>query len=93
MERTEEGIGTIASERVFRVRYEDFVANPSDVLKELSRFAELPASPKRLEASASQVTAGRVGVWREELSDDDLTRVLPILTPILGRYGYSVETV
>lgn len=89
VDRSEEGFASLDADRVFRLRYEDFAAQPRRHLDALCDFLGVQASPEDLTAAAEFVTSGRIGAWREELDTEEVQTILPELQPALTRYGYE----
>lgn len=70
------------------VRYERLVAEPEAVLRELCEFLDLPFEAGMLRAREGAQDPGRVGRWREDLSEYELTRFERFAGAALDDLGY-----
>jgi hypothetical protein len=94
MDTIERDRAALPGERYTQVIYEDFVASPMEHLRDIAERCELPWTAeveRTYAAEAANVTLGaRNERWREQFSDDDLDRLMPIIGPVMRRYGYTV---
>jgi hypothetical protein len=77
----------MAPGRVFRVRYEDFIADPQGSLTEITRWLETPRDEDTLRAAISSVRASSVGKGHaaaEALPD----KIKAVLKPPMRAHGY-----
>ena len=72
-----------------QVRYEDLVRQPIATADRLARFLSLEATQDRDRFLAESVRVGSVGKWRDELTDAELARVMPLLEPQQTVLGYA----
>ncbi len=84
----------IAPERYMELRYEDFVTEPFDHLKQMVEFCGLNWD-KSVEAairasSATLTMGGRNDAWKKRLKEEDIERLLAIIGPKMREYGYAV---
>ncbi len=89
VEMASESLGNLPENRVYRVKYEDFVDDP---VKEFFGIAEFVGKhvPGRLaEYINASVVATRKGSGRSELSAEDLSLVRTIIGRSLAEYGYA----
>lgn len=95
---TQAGLGQRGDPRYLEVRYEDLVADPERVMRDLVEALgeewvpavlvdKTPSGGKRAHAG-SRITTGSVGRWREDLTADEQHRVQAIGGELLGRLGY-----
>jgi hypothetical protein len=93
MDTIERDRAFIPEERYTQVIYEDFVASPLEHLRCLAERCGLvwTADVERMyAASAAKVALGaRNERWREQFSEADLDRLMPIIGPVMQRYGYA----
>lgn len=73
--------------KVFKLRYEDFVADPELMLAALCRFLELDLSPENLKKACADVRVESIGKGRKGISEND-SDWLELLQPALERYRY-----
>ena len=88
VEKSLEQLETIESERVYRIRYEDFVANPVRGFRPLCDFLGVQISLGEAERCVEGVSARSVGNWRREFSEGHLRILNPILMDPMKRLGY-----
>ena len=106
--RTEVGrarrLGTeVGPSRYFEIRYEDLVADTSDVVRSICRFAELPFEPTMLEFAGAidvsekphhqrllQPPTRGVRDWRTQMSRSDALAFEAVAGDILGDLGYEL---
>ena len=83
----EQGLAGIPAEQVHRVRYEEFVADPTAGLRDL--LAALDAADSFDAAAVAGVRASSVGKGRVALSPEQHQRFAVIAGPTLDRLGYD----
>ncbi|GAB4295965.1 MAG: hypothetical protein Kow0096_13120 [Thiohalomonadaceae bacterium] len=91
-----------------RIRYEDLVSKPRDIVQTLVTFLDLPFEDGMLDTERdlkgdavsfggvfyteseykSGISASRIATWEQELTDDELRIVLPIVIPAAVELGY-----
>ncbi|MFN8518492.1 MAG: sulfotransferase [Chloroflexota bacterium] len=95
---TEAGVAQRDDPRYLEVRYEDLVADPERVMRELVEalgeqwlpellVEKVPKGGKRAHAN-SRISTASVGRWRQDLTVDERRRVQAIGRPLLERLGY-----
>lgn len=89
LERAEAFLESLADDRVIKVRYEDFVAEPEAEISRLVDFIGIGDDKSAVKAMAQGVSARNVGKGRSELSNDELNSVNQLLAPTLKRLGYE----
>ena len=98
---TQAGIGRRGDARYLEVRYEDLVADPERVMRELLEALDEPWMPeilvertpsggKRAHAN-SRITSTSVGRWREDLDTSEQQQVHAIGGVLLERLGYPAR--
>ena len=88
IEKSLDQLDNIESNRVYRIRYEDFVANPAKEFKALSDFLEAGISLSEADPCVQGVSAKSVGNWRREFSKEDLKVLNPLLRDAMKALGY-----
>lgn len=86
VERAEHDLAQLAPERVFRLKYEDFVTDPSSHLRRISDFLGIVA--ERL-PDTSGVRQDLVGKGRKETDPEIESHLRTLLAETLHRYGYE----
>ena len=90
VEASERAFATISHDRVFRVRYESFVARPAAHLNEIFAWLGTPLTDETsLETVVQKISPRAVGNWRKSGLDDD---ALAVINPLLVRLGYEQES-
>jgi hypothetical protein len=105
------GWEAVASEVAAIVRFEDLIAAPEDVARDVADLVGADADHPEVEAWWRRVRdrddehfveavtsrrrsrpdhSVRVGRWRENLSDEDVQRAVPIVTGAAARFGYDL---
>jgi hypothetical protein len=86
----EEGLDVVPPERVLRVSYEDFVADPFATLDSLVLFARLGRDQQWLRQAEELDFPDRNERWRGGLSTADQALIESIQAETLARFGYAV---
>ncbi len=83
--------GQLPSSAYMEIGLEALATTPTPLVTQICQFVGLPFD-ERLEAGLRRIQPDRVhmGRWKHELSNDELTAVLPYLAPFLEAYGYAV---
>ena len=76
----------INTENVFEIALESLLNNPEVTLKRITAFIGLQWDRQLLDIDLSK---GNIGRWENDLSKDDLERILPIIEPSLRNYNYE----
>ncbi|MEM9291890.1 MAG: sulfotransferase [Acidobacteriota bacterium] len=87
VENSHRDLALIAPERVLRLRYEEFVADPAGQLGAVARFAAGEVPESAVSTAAQRVRGDRVGHGRG-LAEEDQGAVSEILRPVLEDLGY-----
>lgn len=87
----EAGLAGLPPERVVRLRYEDFLADPVPVLQRVAAAVGLdPDEPRWLAALRRLDFPDRNDAWRTRMPADAVETVERLQGPVLARYGYPV---
>lgn len=78
------------SEKVFCLRYEDFVASPAQPLERLLQFLGIETSTVEREQVLQGVFTGSAGGWQRHLTSEQIERLEHLLAPTLERLGYPL---
>ena len=81
-------LAKIPAKRVFRLRYEQLVAQPAKTIAELLAWYGEPASTERLEEGVSLISSSRGKSW-EHRAGEFTPEALRILAPTLARHEYA----
>lgn len=88
VKRAENSFLTIEPERVFRLRYEDFVFNPLKELKNIIDFLNIKFENSIMQNAVSLVSMKSVGKWKTDLDKLTLDTIIPYIGPLLEQYDY-----
>lgn len=89
LEVTRRGLATLAPSRVLQIRYEDFVAQPEELLEEIRRFASLPRSHRWSKAVGACDVRPCRSAWKERLSEQAVSTIEGIQSEMLRLHGYA----
>jgi len=89
MDRSAEDFLQIDKCRVVRVRYEDFVANPTDQLGRIVEQLRLPGSDTEVARAVTRVRTGSVGKGKKSLDSSSLRSISPLIDSVLRSHGYE----
>lgn len=90
VEVSEFAFSQMAEDKVYRLRYEDFIINPSDEYKKICAFIGLVQPDEEfLNKIKSRVSVSSIGKGRNALTQQQRDDVLPIISNTLKKYGYE----
>lgn len=87
--RSLDAFAEVPAERVFRLRYEGFVASPAESMAAIGEFLEISATPAAWRPYTRDVFTSNVGKGCSELPDETFARVRHHLDGVLARLGYT----
>jgi hypothetical protein len=76
------------SERWIEVDYEDFVNNPESELEGVLDFLDLQVEPEARRQAVSGIRAGSIGKGRAAMSEETISRLIPLMQETMSRLGY-----
>ncbi|MEZ6098370.1 MAG: sulfotransferase [Pirellulaceae bacterium] len=79
----------IAQDRVVRLQYEEFVADPQTALQHVVTFLEVPCTHQQLGELTSGIRPSSVGNWCRQLEPNVVRNVTAIMARELQEFGYS----
>jgi len=88
VESSEHDLGQLNPVRVHRLRYEEFVTDPSGGLKALAKFLDIQLSGYDHAKSIQGVSSKSVGNWKKHLEQDTVKVLEPLIRAPMRRYGY-----
>ena len=86
IESSEKQIKNIDADKLFKVKYEDFVKNPKESLKSISSF--IGVSPNFDADKISKISAKNIGKSFKNLTSQQQKEVVDIINPVLEEHGY-----
>jgi len=84
----EHDLSQIESTRIHQLRYEDFVANPSQELSRISTFLKVDISAQYSQKLIQGISTDSVGRWKKDLNQNTLRLIQPLIQDTLQHYGY-----
>lgn len=88
VEAARRGFQRVPPSQVLDIRYEDLARHPLEVFAEIFEFCELEFEERSRSIVQRAVTDKNVGKWRDELSEDDLGKLMPHIESTLKQEGY-----
>lgn len=89
VDRSEEDLSAIPVDRLFRLSYEEFVANPIEEFAKISHFLDREVPSEVEEYLANNVRQNSVGKGRQALNKSEVNKLLPHISDLLKKYGYE----
>jgi len=83
-----DGLGAIDEKTVLHLRYEEFVAEPRETLRQIADFMGLDEDPGWLDAVGALSLSDRNRTWQSRLSSDQVAVIEGVQAPELVRLGY-----
>lgn len=75
-------------DKVFRLKYEDFVTHPESELSRILDFLGYRAPPEAIAEAVKSVSSNSLGKGRKYLGDDEVRHLESLVSGALRRYGY-----
>jgi hypothetical protein len=85
---TSRGLSAVAPSRVMKIGYEDFVAQPMELLAEIKGFAELPDSDRWMRAVSRCRCRPCEENWRNQLTPGAIATIESVQAEMLRLHGY-----
>jgi len=92
VERAEMDFHNIPAQRVYQLRYEDLVRDPSTEFQRILHFLEAQVEKHEVDQLGNAISTASVGKWQTDLAAATLTAITPIMQPLLTRYGYDEQS-
>lgn len=89
MEATSEAAARIPAGQFMRLRYEDFVLDPTRHFRDVVKFCGLEWSPRFEKAIGKYKLRSTNGKWRNELTPEQQVVLQSVLAESLAKYGYA----
>ena len=89
VERAEMDFNTMSDQRVYKLRYEDLVRDPGTEFQKILCFLEAKVEKKQIGQLGKATSTTSVGKWQSDLPDATLEAIMPIMQPLLAKYGYD----
>ena len=86
VDHANQSFNKIDNKRVFRLKYENFVTDPTKVIEEIAEFIEL-SGEKRI--SFPSITNTNIGKGNEKLDNSKLKKIQPIIKETMDINNYS----
>ena len=89
VDNADAALSALSPERVFRVSYEDFVANPQIGLTAIVNYLDIEVDQARIATAVADVSDKSVGKGRTALTEEIRDRVSNLVGATLDRLGYE----
>ncbi len=77
----------LGADRYYEFRYEEFCRRPVEQMAAILDFLDLPACEAIATWLTENVSCARLDAWRNEVSDEDLEKLLPRVRPLMEELG------
>ena len=88
VEKAEQDFKNIDPARIYSLKYENFVNNPSVELQKIVKFLGIELSQNDADKLTNNVFANSVGKWHTELEPEVIEKMDSIIKNTMERYGY-----
>jgi len=78
----------IEKDQFLEIRYEDFLQQPREMLESVLDFLKVPF-PEDFMSRLPTLKRTNYGKWKQDFSDEEKSRIGPILNPLLVQLGYT----
>jgi hypothetical protein len=89
IEKAFQGLEAIHAEKVFLIRYEDFVQEPKNWLEKIGGFLSIDANQYNDPENLNLITTGNIGKAKGTLSVEQKVAIKPHMKPAMELCGYS----
>lgn len=92
VQKSESELQSMVTSRVTRVTYENFVHDPEAELQRIIEEVGITCVSKSVITNAVEnVSSKSIDKWQKQLSQDELKRLLPLVSETMKNYGYASE--
>ena len=88
VDRAEQTFASMPADKLVRVRYEDFVREPSKELTRIVEFMGLNIEPEKIAKAVERVSSRSLGKGRKALGKDEVANLEALVGDTLKRYDY-----
>ena len=88
VQKSEDAFSNISSDRVFRVRYENFVNEPKKELSKIQNFIGKKVDPETIDKAINDVKSEDVGKGRKILNSGEVKEIENLIKDTLQYYDY-----
>lgn len=88
VDKAEEAFSQMPSEKVVRVRYEDFVRQPVEELARILEFMGKKVEPEKIASAVENVSSRSLGKGRNALGEQEVANLEALVGETLKRYDY-----
>lgn len=89
VDKSEQAFATMPADKVLRVRYENFIQDPSKELTRILEFIGLCIQPDKIIKAVEGVSTQSLGKGRAVLSEEEVKNLKALVGDTLKRYGYD----
>ena len=88
VDKSEEAFSAMPSDKVIRVRYEDFVREPTQELTRILQFIGKYVEPEEIARAVKGVSPRSLGKGRKALGEEEVANLESLVGQTLMRYDY-----
>ena len=88
VDKSEEAFSAMPSDKVIRVRYEDFVREPTQELTRILKFLGKDVEPEEIATAVKGVSPRSLGKGRKALGEEEVANLESLVGQTLKRYDY-----
>lgn len=88
VDKSEEAFSAMPSDKVIRVRYEDFVREPTQELTRILQFIGKDVEPQEIAMAVKGVSPRSLGKGRKALGEEEVANLESLVGQTLKRYDY-----
>ena len=89
VDKSEQAFATMPADKVLRVRYENFIQDPSKELTRILEFIGLCIQPDKIIKAVEGVSTQSLGKGRAVLGEEEVKNLKALVGDTLKRYGYD----
>lgn len=84
VDKTNADLAEINTERVYRLKYEDFVRHPVEAMKDIMHFLVKDVTTSQLENSVRDVSPRSIHNYKKLIRGEELSRVNAVVEPVMN---------
>lgn len=89
VDNAERDFSKISKDKIYRLKYEDFVRNPVSEFEYLAQFLDKPVPEQLNDYLRNNVRSSSIGKGRKAMSNAAIKELRPLIANTLDKYGYE----
>lgn len=89
VDNSERDFAALPQDKVFRLKYEDFVREPISEFARLAEFLNKQAPDQLNDYLQHNVRTSSIGKGRKAMTDEEISKLRPLIADTLDKYGYE----